>query len=310
MPQRWSNPVVTEEHELARPEIDACLPDEMLMQVCRMTAVEAEEMADCMADLRRVSGLISQDCRRQHHLELSITLLASVLGQLPRHNPVHLPFGFGGTRVQTYRWIDQDTLDGIAKQIVGLVRHDDEPDAVASAVEGAVGNAVRLGFLDQKRYDAWRPGMPSGSGWRFAMMATPYGVTKARIARTSHRRSAGRTAADRQKTAPKPATPITASRPPAVPPRRAAVDDAYAWARQADLVRAANQVLGQGMLNKGVLSRACRSGRVETNGVSGRGSRVRATSFLTWLGRQFSLPTEEQTQVRNAIIGELTSRNS
>ncbi len=89
-----------------------------------------------------------------------------------------------------------------------------------------------------------------------------------------------------------------------------APDDRYEWARQIDLVRATNQVLGDGMLNKGVLSRACADGQVENNGKTGRGARVRVRSFLTWVSRQHQLGAEETNQIRNAVIGEISSRNS
>jgi hypothetical protein len=90
----------------------------------------------------------------------------------------------------------------------------------------------------------------------------------------------------------------------------ASSDDRYEWARQIDLVRATNQVLGEGMLNKGVLSRACADGQVETNGKAGRGALVRVRSFLTWVSRQHQLGADEATQIRNAVIGEIISRNS
>jgi len=87
-------------------------------------------------------------------------------------------------------------------------------------------------------------------------------------------------------------------------------DDQYEWARQIDLVKASNQVLGEGMLNKGVLSRACTDGHVESNGKTGRSVRVRVRSFLNWITRQNKLGADEATQIRNAVIGEMSSRNS
>lgn len=87
-------------------------------------------------------------------------------------------------------------------------------------------------------------------------------------------------------------------------------EDRYEWARQVDLVRATIQVLGDGMLNKGVLSHACADGHVETNGKTGRGARVRVRSFLTWVSRQNQIGADEANQIRNAVIGEISSRNS
>ena len=84
----------------------------------------------------------------------------------------------------------------------------------------------------------------------------------------------------------------------------------YAWAKQADLVRATNQVLESGKLSKGVLSRACSHRLIETNGESGQRSRVNVPSFLCWVKRKFNLANDEQIQIRNAIIGEISERNS
>lgn len=88
-----------------------------------------------------------------------------------------------------------------------------------------------------------------------------------------------------------------------------AEDTKYEWARQAELVRATDQVLGEGQLNKGVLARACGS-QIETNGKSGQGSRVKVSSFLPWIARKFGLPKDELIQIRNAIIGEINDRKS
>lgn len=89
-----------------------------------------------------------------------------------------------------------------------------------------------------------------------------------------------------------------------------APDDRYEWAHQAEFVRATNQVLGDRTLNKGVLSRACADKHIETNGKTGRGSLVQVSSFLAWIRKREKIGADEQTQIRNAIIGEITARNS
>lgn len=105
----------------------------------------------------------------------------------------------------------------------------------------------------------------------------------------------------------------------AKPPRKADNDpgqaaqspgDRYDWARQIELVRATNQVHGEGSLNKGVLSRACSDGHLTTNGAKGRAALVQVRSFLAWVTRRFEIGKDEEVQVRNAIIGEINSRNS
>lgn len=293
-----------------------CLPDHILLEICRLSPEEAGAMSQQLDALRALPQLICTDIYPCPHYELAVTLLATVLGQMRHFQPVHLPFGFGGPIVHSRFWIDQETLDGIAKQIIGLVQHDLKPDAIAQHVEVAISEAVRLGFLTQRRYDAWRPGMPSGSGWRCALMATPYGVTKASMACRDNPEPSVPPGDD--SVVIRDAVPQTIRAPltthvPQTSSHQCTqtdpVDSPYAWARQADLVKATNQVLGGNTLDKGVLSRACRAGKVQTNGQAGRASRVSVGSFLVWLKRQFSLAFDEQVQVRNAVIGELAKRN-
>ena len=83
--------------------------------------------------------------------------------------------------------------------------------------------------------------------------------------------------------------------------------DKYEWAKQVELVRATNQVLGQGTLNKGVLSKACGSD-IETNAGNGRASMVSVKSYLAWVREKYDLPKDEVNQVRNAIVGEILER--
>ncbi len=287
---------------------DAGLPDEVLLQICEVRDDDFDEMPDSLDDLRAVPILLASDARYvRHHVELGITQLAHGLGQVRRFNPIHLPFGYSGPQVHSCHWVKRDTLARIAKQIMGLVQSDRSPESVAVEIDEATSRCVQLGFLDHQDYDAWRPGMPSGSGWRVAVRATPYGLLKAR--------SASRPDVDRPVTGPHgtmPAKPRPASAPvqEICEPIASTPLEPFTWARQTDLVNAVNQVLGQGMLNKGVLSRACRMGKLTTNGKPGQASRVQVPTFLKWVARHFSLGTQEQTQVRNAIIGEITSRNS
>jgi hypothetical protein len=300
------------------PSNGSVLTDEILLQICRIKPEEAESMPEQMADLRSVPEILGNDPHHSLNLGLAVTIVTSALGQVPRHNPVHLPFGYSGPRVQSHYWIDQTTVDRVTKQIVGLIFHDRDPDAIAVTIEHAITEAVRLGFLDQKQYDAWQPGMASGSGWRYALMATPYGVAKARAARhacsSQPRRDSSRTILPKSQVMPfqTPPVPTTSPRPPepAQPTTVPAAGETFEWARQAELVRATNQVLGSDMLNKGVLSRAVAARKIEGNGKSGPCSRIRVASYLIWVVRQFHLGTDEQTQIRNAIIGEINARKS
>lgn len=88
----------------------------------------------------------------------------------------------------------------------------------------------------------------------------------------------------------------------------------FDWAHQAELIRAANQVLGAGSLNKGVVSKAC-SGKglpngpqIETSEVSDGRTLVKVASFLRWVEDRRDLGHDEVTQVHNAVIGEIVRR--
>lgn len=470
------------------------LADDVLLQVCRLSANDPQVTTAWLSRVRLVARLLDDQRLCQHaRLEAAMTLLASALGQLTQFNPTHLPFGYQGPELQSRDWMERRALERVGKQIVGLIWRHASAEAVAVAVECAVSESIRLGFLEQRQYDAWRPGMRSGSGWRWAVTATPYGVMKANQAAASHGDvEIAETARPERNDEAKPhqmvghphLTPIAMTAPIADGPtakapssvsfpsmkteprnareisprcqggypavvsthdclaslvnevlywrngvlpfywggayhpgdfsRRTSAsfqrslvwleardhrllaerlqrtygdlvtlvdnldaryrahpapcdateseaikresllpcydktrefvelleevskvteaelpragkcttadqegaesslpsDDRYDWARQIDLVRATNQVLGEGMLNKGVLSRACADGQVETNGKTGRGARVRVRSFLTWVSRQNQLGAEETNQIRNAVIGEISSRNS
>lgn len=320
---------------------DGVLTDDVLFQICGLSADDPQVTPEWLSRTRLVTRLLAEPRLCQHtRLEAALTLLASALGQLTQFNLTHLPFGYDGPDVQSRGWMERRALERVGKQIVGLMWRHTSAETVAVAVELAVSEGIRLGFLEQRQYDSWRPGMRSGSGWRWAVTATPYGVARANwlaenangqapIAgapppATNASNSNGQRVGESNVSAPHAGTTAPQEhRGPtlaleATPAKdgqnqatsSASSDDRYEWARQIDLVRATNQVLGEGMLNKGVLSRACADGQVETNGTTGRGARVRLRSFLVWISRQNQLGAEETNQIRNAVIGEISARNS
>lgn len=429
---------------------DQGLSDELLLRICGVPAGDPQITPAWKSTLRLAARMLGEPWLPQgERPQTALTLLASVLGKLTQYNPRHLPFGYNGPQVRSHYWIERERLEAIGKQIVGLMWSDRLPQVNAFAVENAVSEAVRVGFLDQRQYDAWRPGMPSGSGWRRAVTATPYGLARARsrssralmppltpendrmpsdtllsnelddaavaLAVREFRRAmweytdsrdwvqrlsagvhedgddlcgqeratiraacgdrntnararlvntvpiillqaeesgldtrglkeaiarnplsetvlrkleclvdlieerlktrrdvranegAGRSWHRRDAFATSDAVEAKGVRTEHES-HRSAPDDRYEWACQVELVRAVNQVVGQGMLNKGVLSRACATGQVETNGKPGRAARVRVRSFLAWVTRRFAIGKAEEDQVRNAVIGEITSR--
>ena len=157
------------------------LGDDVLLEICRIAPDDPENTASWRGELRRAVDLLaSQDAAQHARLEDGLTLLTAALGRLAQCNPTLQPFGYSGPTIEAHGWIDDETLERVGKQIVGMIWPHSDADDVAVAVEHAVSEAVRLGFLEQRRYDAWSPGMPSGSGWSWAVSATPYGLMKAR----------------------------------------------------------------------------------------------------------------------------------
>jgi hypothetical protein len=156
------------------------LTDDLLLRICRLRQNDPQVTSEWIAMLRVVTRLVlkARDCQ-DLRLEAAVTLLASTLGQLTHFNPTHRPFGYNGPRVRSRDWIEREALERIGTQLVGLTWCHASAEGVADAVQWAVSDSIRLGFLEQREYDTWRPGMPSGSGWRFAVTATPYGVTRA-----------------------------------------------------------------------------------------------------------------------------------
>jgi len=191
----------------------------MLLEICRASEDDPEVTAELRARLRSVPALMGEPyARRGHRLELALALLTAVLGRLRRYNPTHLPFGYAGPTIRSHNWVEREGLERVGKQIAGLMWPTLSAETVAVAIEQAVCEAVRLGFLEQQQYDAWRPGMPSGSGWRKAVAMTPYGMLKAESAMPESVADASGTHA----TEPLPEPPQTEARHdgPAVEPGR------------------------------------------------------------------------------------------
>jgi hypothetical protein len=157
------------------------LSDTALLHICGVKRDDASITSEWLADLQLVVPLVGSSYPRPAcALECGMALLASLLGQLAQHNPVHLPFGYEGPTVRSHEWLDRHALEHVGQQVVGLAWNQSDPEAVSNAVEEAVSRALRFGFVQHKEYDAWRPGMASGSGWRSAVRATLYGLTRAR----------------------------------------------------------------------------------------------------------------------------------
>jgi hypothetical protein len=86
-------------------------------------------------------------------------------------------------------------------------------------------------------------------------------------------------------------------------------DDRFGWARQAELRRATQRVLGEDDApNKGTISRAIQAGKIDTNGKSGRACWVKVDSYKAWITETKGLPKYEVDQVMDGIMNEIRSR--
>lgn len=154
------------------------LSDDTLLQICRVSQEDLEAVPSLADELRLARRLIPPPrSRHDGRLEHLVALLASVLGKLPQYD---LPIGYNSPGFDIKGWVERDALEQVAKQIVGMAWLDVAPDQVASHVHQTATESIRLGLVDSRDYDAWCPGMSSGSGWRIAVTATPYGIAKAR----------------------------------------------------------------------------------------------------------------------------------
>ncbi len=195
------------------------LPDALLLQICRVQENDPQITREWIIQLRIVPHLVgSPRPANAAQLEAAVTFLASILGALRQFNPKHLPFGYSGPQAWSRGWVELEALERVGKQIVGLRWPQASAETVAAAVQHAVSESIRLGFMEQREYDAWRPGMASGSGWRAAVATTPYGVLRACRATEFGGDEAG-TEAEAPQTQTPPAetaagAAVTANRPP------------------------------------------------------------------------------------------------
>lgn len=157
---------------------DNDLSDKVLLEICRVSRDDLGFSDELLADLHTVSSLVgASSSPRDIRLRNAIILLTAALAKLPKFYPIHIHFGSNSPTTRSNDWIDKTTIEHLAKQIAGMQDALSTPEYIAAEVNRAIDEALRLGFLESKDYDAWRPGMGSGSGWRPALSATVYGVS-------------------------------------------------------------------------------------------------------------------------------------
>ncbi|MBN2561932.1 MAG: hypothetical protein JXQ75_13490 [Phycisphaerae bacterium] len=85
--------------------------------------------------------------------------------------------------------------------------------------------------------------------------------------------------------------------------------DLFDWAKQIELWRATQRVLGgEDTPDKGTISKAVQAGDLESNGESGRKCRVKVDSFKAWITKTKELANDEVLQIMDAVMNEIRSR--
>lgn len=158
------------------------LSDQQLLSLFSVlpNAPAATEVID---DLRATSEVIQRDWLTNPGGEqraLAAAWVACAMGRTPRWHLTAYLFGYMGPTVEMIGWVRQDDLVRMLTQLVGLIQPDRPATVVGTEVGQAVADAIQLSFVETKRHDAWRPGMPSGSGWCQVVRVTAYGLARAR----------------------------------------------------------------------------------------------------------------------------------
>lgn len=159
------------------------LQDEELTALCGLSPDEADMPAEAMAALRSAERLIHQNKHLTLHdetLACAAVLVTAALGHLRRYRLVSLPFGYSGPRVAHDGWVRREDVERVWTQLAGLLHPAQTGQHLALTAEQAAGQACELNLVEPKDYDAWEPGMPSGSGWCKVLKPTVFGLAKAR----------------------------------------------------------------------------------------------------------------------------------
>jgi hypothetical protein len=158
------------------------LSQEQLLSLCRLED-GPDVSLELLDDLRVAEWWASVprgSSPRRGDLANAAAMAACALGRLPGWQVVSLPFGYGGVRIEHNGWIKRDDLELFMTQLMGLLQPGCSAHVVRQEANGAVWEAIHFGLVECKNYDAWRPGMPSGSGWCEVVAITTYGLARSR----------------------------------------------------------------------------------------------------------------------------------
>jgi hypothetical protein len=155
-------------HGLEAPTDNA---DVELLDACGLPAEPADEV-------RQSFGMAVELVRRQRPDcdAAAAVALADAICRDGSQSIKALPFGYDGPRMQLNGWIRREALTRSLLQLGSLLT---KGRFNANSARSAVSFAVREYWLREERYDDWRPGMESGSGWTEVIQPQAAGVTRA-----------------------------------------------------------------------------------------------------------------------------------
>ncbi|MCL2647110.1 MAG: hypothetical protein FWD61_08910 [Phycisphaerales bacterium] len=144
-----------------------------LLELCKLPADTSEDVRE----LLRLAALLLEKSTAGQHPEAAVTLVAAAMGQIVGCCVVSLPFGYSGPRVEHQGWIKRDNLEAMVAQLWGIIAGG---KFHAELVPYTIDKAKQAYWLREDNYDAWRPGMESGTGWTKVVQAQPVGIVRAR----------------------------------------------------------------------------------------------------------------------------------
>ena len=142
-----------------------------LLQACGLPAEPAADVRDTF----NMAVRLIQRGRDDTDAAAAVALATAVV-RTGGQNVRSLPFGYDGPRVEHEGWLRREDLTRWLTQLGGRVAGGRfNADSARLAVE----NALHEYWLRAERFDAWRPGMPSGSGWTDVIQPQAAGIARA-----------------------------------------------------------------------------------------------------------------------------------
>lgn len=137
--------------------------------------VSAESVQPQMEALNAVALLLASP--NQNSMTIAATHIVGALGAIAEFVPVSLPFGYEKLEFEIKHegWVLEKHAVQITTQALLLCDPTHPVDLAPTTVGNGLKAAIACTLIEARRYDSWRPGMPSGSGWTRALRQTVAG---------------------------------------------------------------------------------------------------------------------------------------